>query len=109
MRCLPAVPCWYEDGASIPCAPDRAVHLCIVVVLLVALLFVCRPRRSRARESDPDVSCEDPFSVMLPRLSCDDRDDVSQRVGVEKIYSEPLSNNGVCFRTIALEHQLTRC
>ena len=81
---------------------QQAVDLRVRVVMLAALLFVGRLCGSACGESDSNVSCGNPFSLLLVRFFCHDCNDVALRVGVHKFNTEPLYDRDVRRRTVAM-------
>ena len=84
------------------CVSQYAFGMCVSVVMLTAMLLVSRLRGSTRSESDSDVACGSPFSLLLVRFLSHDCDDVALCVGVHEINAEPLSDRDVRRRTVAM-------
>ena len=74
----------------------------VPVVMLGSLLGARRCCCSAARETDPNVSREDPRSLLTVWLLGDDCNDVSVSVGVHLINAKSLPNRAVGFGTATL-------
>jgi hypothetical protein len=77
------MPCGNERRADLPCVAQQAARLRASVVVLVPLLLVGCPRRSRAEKSDFDITGGDSFPLVLFRYFGDHRDGVSQGICVK--------------------------
>ncbi len=78
------MPCGNERRADLPCVAQQAVRLRVSFVVLVPLLLVGCPRRSRAGKSDFDITGGGySFPLVLFRYFGDHRDGVSQGICVK--------------------------
>ena len=92
-----------------PCVWQHALCLRVSVIVLAALLLICRLRGLACGESDSDVACGGPFSLLLVRFLCDGCNDVALCVRMHYIYAEPLSCRNVRRRTVAMEQLPCSC
>ena len=74
----------------------------VSIDVLISLLCVRRNRCSTAWEADPDVSCENPRSLLMFGLSGDNGDDVAVHIIVHQIYAKALYDRDVGLCTAAL-------
>ena len=65
-----------------PCVCQQTFSLRVSVIMLDALLLVSRLRGSACGESDTDVACGGPFSLLFVRFLCDNCNDVTLCVSV---------------------------
>ena len=81
---------------------QQAVGLRVSIVMLTSLLFISRFCSSVCGESDSDVSCSDPFPLLLVHFFRDKCNDVSLRVCMYQIDTESLPYIDVRSPTMAL-------
>ena len=92
LRRLSTVSCGYEGWADLSGLAYQTGRLRVPIVLLDALLLVCRSSRSPAGKADSDVSCEDLDPLMLVRFPRDYRDSVAECVRVKQVDAKPIAD-----------------
>ena len=65
-----------------PCVSQHAFNMRVSVIVLAALLLVSRLRGYACGESDYDVACGGPLSLLFVQFLCDDCNDIALCVGV---------------------------
>ena len=86
-----------------PCVCPQGFCLCVSVIVLTTLLFISRSSGSACGESDSDVVCGVPFSLLCVHFLCDDCDDVVLCAGMHEINAELFPCRDVRRRTVALK------
>jgi len=86
-----------------PCVCQQAFFTRVSVIVLTTWLFISRSSGSACGESDSDVVCGVPFSLLFVHFLCGDCDDVVLCADMHEINAELFPCRNVRRLTVALK------